>query len=175
MHPLRLAARSELAGIRAEGRYRTFTPLRKHADRFPAYTLEQDGRLRDITVWSSNDYLGMGAHPVVVAAAIEAARSMGAGAGGTRNIAGTSYLHDALERELAALHSKEVALLFTSGYVANQAALMTMLRALPDWHVFSDQKNHASMIAGIKGGPATVHVFAHNDLADLERIRSSMI
>jgi 5-aminolevulinate synthase len=169
MHPLRLAARAELARIRAEGRYRTFTPLRKHAERFPVYTLEHDGKLREITVWSSNDYLGMGVHPTVTEAAAQAARSMGAGAGGTRNIAGTSHLHDALERELASLHGKQAALLFTSGYVANQAALMTMLRALPDWHVFSDQKNHASMIAGIKGARATVHVFAHNDLADLER------
>ena len=168
MHPFRLAARSELARIRAEGRYRTFTPLKKHAERFPVFTLEQDGVSRDITVWSSNDYLAMGIHPVVIEAAREAARQMGAGAGGTRNIAGTSHLHDALEAELAALHEQQAALLVTSGYVANQAALVTMLRSLPDWHVFSDQKNHASMIAGIKGAPATVHVFRHNDLADLE-------
>ncbi len=169
MHPFRLAARTELDRIRAEGRYRSFTPLRKHADRFPLFTLERDGVARTITVWSSNDYLAMGIHPVVIAAATEAARTMGAGAGGTRNIAGTSHLHDALEAELAALHGKGAALLFTSGYVANQAALTTILRSLPDWHVFSDRKNHASMIAGIKGAQATVHVFAHNDLGDLER------
>ena len=169
MHPFRLAARAELDRIRAEGRYRSFTALRKHADRFPVFTLERGGVARAITVWSSNDYLAMGVHPVVVAAATEAARTMGAGAGGTRNIAGTSHLHDALEAELAALHGKGAALLFTSGYVANQAALTTILRSLPDWHVFSDRKNHASMIAGIKGAQATVHVFAHNDLADLER------
>ena len=168
MHPFRLAARAELDRIRAEGRYRTFTPLRKHADRFPVFTLERDGAKREITVWSSNDYLAMGIHPVVVEAAREAARAMGAGAGGTRNIAGTSHLHDALEAELASLHGKQAALLFTSGYVANQAALMTILRSLPDWHVFSDQKNHASMIAGIKSAPATVHVWRHNDLVDLE-------
>jgi 5-aminolevulinate synthase len=174
MHPFRLAARAELDRIRAEGRYRTFTPLRKHADRFPVYTLERGGNLREVTVWSSNDYLGMGVHPVVTGAAMEAARTMGAGAGGTRNIAGTSHLHDALEAELASLHGKEAALLFTSGYVANQAALTTILRALPDWHVFSDKKNHASMIAGIKGARATVHIFAHNDLADLEaRLRAA--
>ena len=167
MHPFRLAARAELDRIRAEGRYRTFTPLRKHADRFPVFTLERDGAKREITVWSSNDYLAMGIHPVVVEAAREAAWRMGAGAGGTRNIAGTSHLHDALEAELASLHGKGGALLFTSGYVANQAALMTILRSLPDWHVFSDQKNHASMIAGIKSAPATVHVWRHNDLADL--------
>ncbi len=174
MHPFRLAARTELERIRAQGRYRSFTPLRKHADRFPVYTLLQNGVARDITVWSSNDYLGMGVHPVVTAAAAQAARQIGAGAGGTRNIAGTSDLHDALEAELAALHAKPAALLFTSGYVANQAGLTTILRALPDWHVFSDQKNHASMIAGIKGAKATVHVFAHNDLDDLEaRLRAA--
>jgi 5-aminolevulinate synthase len=169
MHPFRLAARAELDRIRAEGRYRSFTALRKHADRFPVFTLTREGVARAITVWSSNDYLAMGVHPVVIAAATEAARTMGAGAGGTRNIAGTSHLHDALEAELASLHGKGAALLFTSGYVANQAALTTILRSLPDWHVFSDRKNHASMIAGIKGAQATVHVFAHNDLADLGR------
>ena len=167
MHAFRLAARSALADITREGRYRVFTPLQKHADRFPVFTLEQGGRSRDVTVWSSNDYLGMGVHPVTVAAAMEAARSMGAGAGGTRNIAGTSHLHDALETELAGLHGKDAALLFTSGYVSNQAAISTILRSLPNWHVFSDAKNHASMIAGIKGAPATVHIFAHNDVADL--------
>jgi 5-aminolevulinate synthase len=169
MHPFRLACRDGLARIRSEGRYRTFTPLRKQADRFPVFTTTRDGRTRDITVWSSNDYLAMGVHPVVVQAAAEAAAQMGAGAGGTRNIAGTSHLHDALETELADLHGKPAALLFTSGYVANQATLATMLKSLPNWHVFSDAKNHNSMIAGIKGAPATVHVWAHNDLADLER------
>jgi 5-aminolevulinate synthase len=174
MHPFRLAARAELDRIHAQGRYRTFTPLRKQAARFPVYAIERGGERRDITVWSSNDYLGMGVHPVVVDAAVAAAREMGAGAGGTRNIAGTSHLHDALEAELASLHQKQAALLFTSGYVANQAALTTMLKALPDWHVFSDAKNHASMIAGIKGAKATVHVFAHNDLHDLEaRLRAA--
>jgi 5-aminolevulinate synthase len=168
MHAFRLAARAELKRIRDQGRYRTFTPLRKQADRFPIFALPSNGQMRDITVWSSNDYLGMGVHPVVIEAAIAATGAMGAGAGGTRNIAGTSHLHDALEAELAALHQKEAALLFTSGYVANQAALTTMLSRLPDWHVFSDAKNHASMIAGIKGAKATVHVFAHNDLYDLE-------
>ena len=168
MHPFRHAARAALEDIHRQGRYRTFTPLQKHADRFPVYTLERDGRTFDITVWSSNDYLGMGVHPVVIAAAAEAAYRMGAGAGGTRNIAGTSHLHDALEAELAHLHGKAAALLFTSGYVSNQAALTTILRGLPDWQVFSDASNHASMIAGIKGTRAEVHIFAHNDLADLE-------
>ena len=167
MHPFRLACRRVLSEIGREGRYRVFTPLRKEAARFPVYTLVQDGVTRDITVWSSNDYLGMGVHPVVTEAAAEAARQMGAGAGGTRNIAGTSHLHDALEAELADLHGKQAALLFTSGYVANQAALSTMLRSLDDWQVFSDAKNHASMIAGLKGARASVHIFAHNDMDDL--------
>jgi 5-aminolevulinate synthase len=168
MHPFHFACRRSLSEISQEGRYRVFTPLRKDAARFPIYTLVRDGRECEITVWSSNDYLGMGVHPVVIRAAADAARQMGAGAGGTRNIAGTSHLHDALETELADLHGKQAALLFTSGYVANHATLATILRSLPDWQVFSDAKNHASMIAGIKGTPATVHIFAHNDLDDLE-------
>ena len=172
MHPFRLACRAGLARIRQEGRYRSFTPLRKQADRFPVFTTLRDGVQRDVTVWSSNDYLAMGVHPVVINAAADAARTMGAGAGGTRNIAGTSHLHDALEAELASLHGKSAALLFTSGYVANQAALSTILRSMPGWHVFSDAKNHASMIAGlkdvaIKGPPPVIHIFAHNDPADL--------
>jgi len=162
------AARETLSQIRAEGRYRVFSPLMKDAARFPVFTAA-DGR--DITVWSSNDYLAMGCHPDVIAAAVDAARTHGAGAGGTRNIAGTSGLHTALEAELADLHAKDAALLFTSGYVANEAALGAILRALPRWQVFSDRKNHASMIAGVKStAGVAVHVFAHNDLADLERL-----
>jgi 5-aminolevulinate synthase len=169
MHPFRAACRDGLAKIRSEGRYRSFTPLRKDASRFPVFSVAHEGGRRDVTVWSSNDYLAMGVHPAVIEAAAEAARSMGAGAGGTRNIAGTSELHEALEAELATLHGKPSALLFTSGYVANEASLSTILRSLPNWHVFSDRKNHASMIAGVKGAAATVHIWAHNDLADLER------
>jgi len=169
MHPFRVACREGLAKIRQEGRYRSFTPLRKDATRFPVFSVADGAGRRDVTVWSSNDYLAMGAHPVVIAAAVQAAQEMGAGAGGTRNIAGTSELHEALEAELAALHGKPAALLFTSGYVANEASLTTILRSLPNWHVFSDRKNHASMINGVKGAPATVHIWAHNDLADLER------
>jgi 5-aminolevulinate synthase len=111
----------------------------------------------------------MGTDPVVIEASIAAARRMGAGAGGTRNIAGSSPLHVALEEELADLHGKDAALLFTSGYVSNQASLAAILNSLPDWHVFSDAQNHNSMIVGIKDARrATVHVFAHNDMADLE-------
>ena len=165
MHPFHAHCREALAGIEAQGRYRRFTPLRKQAERFPLYR-RPDGS--EVLVWSSNDYLGMGGHPVVIEAACSAAREMGAGAGGTRNISGTSPAHDALEAELADLHGKPAALLFTSGFVSNQAALSTILNSLPGWQVFSDARNHASMIAGIKGSRATCHIFRHNDLAHLE-------
>lgn len=161
-----------LGEIRIQRRYRTFTPLRKQADRFPIY---RDEGGRDVLVWSSNDYLAMGGHPVVVEAACAAARTMGAGAGGTRNISGTSPLHDALEAELAALHAKQAGLLFTSGFVSNQAALSTILNSAPNgpdqpWRVFSDARNHASMIAGIKGSRAICSIYQHNDMAHLEAL-----
>ncbi|WP_284944064.1 5-aminolevulinate synthase [Acidisoma cladoniae] len=159
--------RSHLAEIRAQGRYRHFTPLSRDAARFPLYSLSIDGRATDVTVWSSNDYLGMGVDPVTINGARAALETLGAGAGGTRNIGGTSPLHDALEAELAALHGKGAALLFSSGFVSNQASLAAILRSLPNWHVFSDEKNHASMIAGIKASPATCHIFRHNDLDHL--------
>jgi len=159
--------RRSLDSIRSQGRYRIFTPLQKRADGFPYY-LRPDGAR--VLVWSSNDYLAMGGHPVPVNAACEAARTMGAGAGGTRNISGTSPVHDDLEAELANLHGKDAGLLFTSGFVSNQAALSTILNSLPHgadrpWQVFSDAKNHASMIAGIKGSRGIVNIFRHNDLA----------
>jgi 5-aminolevulinate synthase len=159
--------RSHLAEIRAQGRYRHFIPLSRDAARFPIYSLSIDGQARDVTVWSSNDYLGMGVDPVTIHGARDALETLGAGAGGTRNIGGTSPLHDALEAELAALHGKGAALLFSSGFVSNQASLAAILRSLPAWHVFSDEKNHASMIAGIKASPATCHIFRHNDLDHL--------
>jgi len=164
--------RQSLEAIRAQGRYREFTALQKQAERFPYYR-RPDGS--EILVWSSNDYLAMGGHPVVVDAACQAARAMGAGAGGTRNISGTSPAHDDLETELAVLHGKAAALLFTSGFVSNQAALSTILNSQPagpdkPWHVYSDAKNHASMIAGIKGSKAVCHVFRHSDMAHLEAL-----
>jgi 5-aminolevulinate synthase len=164
MHPFRALCRQSLADIRHQGRYRTFTPLAKQSGAFPRYRFGD----REVTVWSSNDYLGMGTHPAVVAAAVAAAQEMGAGAGGTRNIAGSNPLHAALEAELAALHGKQAGLLFVSGYVSNQASLVTLLNSLPGWEVFSDAQNHASMIVGMKSSRAKVTVFAHNDLADLE-------
>ena len=167
MHPFHAHCRETLDAIQAQGRYRRFTPLQKQAERFPLYR-RPDGS--EVLVWSSNDYLGMGGHPAVVEAACTAAQAMGAGAGGTRNIGGTSPAHQALETELADLHGKAAALLFTSGFVSNQAALSTILNSLPDWHVFSDARNHASMIAGIRGSKATCHIFRHNDLGHLQEM-----
>lgn len=164
--------RRSLESIRDQGRYRVFTPLQKRAEGFPYY-LRPDGSR--VLVWSSNDYLAMGGHPTLVEAASEAAHTMGVGAGGTRNISGTSPVHDALEAELAALHGKQAGLIFTSGFVSNQAALSTVLNSLPSgpehpWQVFSDAKNHASMIAGIKGSRAVCNIFRHNDLTHLEAL-----
>jgi 5-aminolevulinate synthase len=173
MNPTRSAflrqCRDSLESLRAEGRYREFARLERVAERFPVYRWHAPEGPREVVVWSTNDYLGMGRHPVVLAAATTALRAHGAGAGGTRNISGTSPLHTALEEELAALHGMPAALLFGSGYVANQAALSTILTSLPGFHVFSDAKNHASMIAGMRGLPGvTRHIWRHNDLADLE-------
>lgn len=164
--------RRSLDQIKGQGRYRVFTPLQKRAEGFPYY-LRPDGSR--VLVWSSNDYLAMGGHPALVEAACDAVRTMGAGAGGTRNISGTSPVHDALEAELADLHRKEAGLLFTSGFVSNQAALSTILNSLPNgpdqpWQVFSDAKNHASMIAGIKGSRAVCNIWRHNDLDHLESL-----
>ena len=164
--------RRSLDAIREQWLYRTFTPLQKRADDFPYY-LQPDG-VR-VLVWSSNDYLAMGGHPVPVNAACDAARIMGAGAGGTRNISGTSPVHDELEAELADLHGKQAGLLFTSGFVSNQATLSTVLNSFPNgpdrpWQVFSDAKNHASMIAGIKNSRGVVNIFRHNDLNHLESL-----
>ncbi len=175
MNAFKLHCRRSLDGIREQGRYRTFTPLQKRADTFPYYRRPNGTR---VLVWSSNDYLAMGGHPVPVNAACEAARAMGTGAGGTRNISGTSPVHDDLEAELAALHGKQAGLLFTSGFVSNQAALSTILNSFPHgpgqpWQVFSDAKNHASMIAGIKGSRAVVNIFRHNDLTHLDALLSA--
>lgn len=157
-----------LAGMRREGRYREFAHLERLVGRFPVYRWHGPDGARDITVWSSNDYLGMGSHPEVLRAASDAVARHGAGAGGTRNISGTSPLHAALEAELADLHGAEAGLLFGSGYVANAAALTTVLEALPGFIVFSDEKNHASMIVGMRGAKGAQKViWRHNDLADL--------
>ena len=161
---------SFLDEVHREGRYRVFTDLERHAER-PPYAIWRCGDIsREVVVWCSNDYLGMGRHPAVINAMIETAVRMGAGAGGTRNISGNSHAVVALEAELADLHRKEAALAFSSGYVSNEAALGTIGRLLPNCLILSDEKNHASMIAGIRASGAEKRIFRHNDLGHLDAL-----
>lgn len=157
-----------LEAVKREGRYRIFADLKRRRGEFPTADVYDAKEQRPITVWCSNDYLGMGQHPSVVSAMHEAIERVGAGSGGTRNISGTTHYHVELEDEIADLHGKEAALLFTSAYVANEAALSTLVQLLPGCVVFSDEKNHASMIAGIRNGRGPKQIFLHNDVADLE-------
>jgi 5-aminolevulinate synthase len=158
-----------LQALRDEGRYRVFADIRRSRGQFPAARhFMADGGARPITVWCSNDYLGMGQSPLVIAAMHEALDAAGAGSGGTRNISGTTHYHVELEAELADLHGKEAALVFTSAYVANDTTLATLQKLLPGCIIFSDEKNHASMIAGIRNGGGEKVIWRNNDLADLE-------
>lgn len=163
-----------LARLHDEGRYRTFIDIERRQGMYPnAIRRLPDGTEQPVTVWCGNDYLGMGQHPVVLAAMHEAIEATGAGSGGTRNISGTTAYHNALESELADLHRKEAALLFTSAYIANDATLSTLAKLLPGLIIYSDALNHASMIEGIRRNGGEKRIFRHNDLEHLRTLLES--
>lgn len=164
-----------LARLHAEGRYRTFIDIERSNGHFPnAVWTKADGNTQPITVWCGNDYLGMGQHPAVLAAMHEALDATGAGSGGTRNISGTTVYHRRLEAELADLHDKEAALIFTSAYIANDATLSTLPRLFPGLIIVSDELNHASMIEGIRHGRCEKKIFRHNDLDHLREVMAGL-
>jgi 5-aminolevulinate synthase len=162
--------RQLLEALHREGRYRVFADLKRCCGSYPTAEHFTEHGTRDVTVWCSNDYLGMSQHPLVRAAMHEAIEEVGAGSGGTRNISGTTHYHVELEAELADLHGKESALLFTSAYIANDSTLSTLQRLMPGLAIFSDEKNHASMIEGIRRGGGEKHIFRHNDVEHLEEL-----
>lgn len=167
--------RSSLETLKKENRYRTFVPLERHTKSAP-YALRHrpDGSTQDVIVWCSNDYLGMSHHPEVIQTMKETVDLLGAGSGGTRNISGTAKLHEDLEKTVANLHGKEAGLTFTSGYSANKSSLSTLAQHIPDLVILSDEKNHASIIQGIRHGRCEKIVFKHNDMEDLEDCLSKL-
>jgi len=169
------ALSSKLEGLKKEGKYRTFVDVERHVGEFPKATYHEDptrteAAKKSIEVWCNNDYLGMGQHPTVIDAMCDATRSLGAGAGGTRNISGTTIYHTKLEKELGEVHDKESALVFSSGFVANEAAISTIAKHLPKCEIFSDASNHASMIEGVRNARVPKHIWRHNDVGHLEEL-----
>jgi 5-aminolevulinate synthase len=162
-----------LADLHSERRYRVFADLERIADRFPHAVWHSPQGPKDIVIWCSNDYLGMGQHPRVIGAMIETATRMGAGAGGTRNISGTNHPTVELERELADLHGKDAALVFTSGYVSNETGIATIARLIPNCVILSDAWNHNSMIEGVRRAGVEKKIWRHNDIGHLEELLAS--
>ncbi|KEP69339.1 5-aminolevulinate synthase [Thioclava sp. BHET1] len=163
-----------IGNLHAEGRYRVFIDIEREKGAFPkAVWTQADGTRRDITIWCGNDYLGMGQHPVVLSAMHEALDAVGAGSGGTRNISGTTLYHKRLEAEIADLHGKEAALVFSSAYIANDATLSTLPKLFPGLIIYSDALNHASMIEGIRRNGGAKRIFRHNDVAHLRELMAA--
>ena len=159
--------------LRSKNRYRIFMDIERVAENYPYATWRFAGEERDVIIWCSNDYLGMSRHPQVISVINDVTEKMGVGAGGTRNISGTHHPIVELEKILSTLHQKESALVFTSGYIANEAAISTIAKLLPDCVIFSDALNHASMIDGIRQSNCKKHIFKHNDVDDLEKLLAS--